>query len=129
MINNKGFILIEAIAAVVVVSVSLTLIAQSLMANSRNGIRFQESARTLLAMENRLGLLYVSTQGDESAPSNTLEEPYDSIAETISTKPLGENLKQVALKLNIPTTKGYSGFDAATITLIPTETKTQSHLP
>ena len=62
--NISGFMLLEAILTVVIVSISLTFITQSLLTNFRTGVRFQETVRSLIVMENRLGLLY-ATNGSE----------------------------------------------------------------
>ena len=51
---RAGFMLLEAILSVVIVSICLTFIAQSLLTNFRTGVRFQETIRSLLVMENRL---------------------------------------------------------------------------
>ena len=71
--------LLEAILAVVIVSICLTFIAQSLLTNFRTGVRFQESVRTLIVMENRLGLLF-ATKGSEDLLGTypqPLDKPYD----------------------------------------------------
>ena len=129
--NKKGFVLVEAITAVVIVGIGLTLIAQSLLANSHSSLRFQESARMVLAMENRLGFLYASTSDAQDIASNAsaLSEPYAPMTEELKVNSRSEHLKEAVLTLNWPHTKGQHGFDAATIIFLSPQTKTQSYLP
>ena len=76
--KNKGFMLVEAIAAIVVVSVCLTLIAQAMLTNFRTGLRFQESVAPLLSMENMMGFVHASPRfvKELTHGSYALEEPY-----------------------------------------------------
>ncbi len=68
--HNKGFILIEAIAAVVILSVSLTLIAGALLTNSRTHIRFIQGVEDLFIFQNAATHLLV---GDVKYSTKRLE--------------------------------------------------------
>ena len=132
MINNsKSFVLVEAVTAVVVVSVCLTLIAQTLLTNFRTGARFQESVRSLLAMENEMGLLYASNGAADQMPSNAqpLEDPYGQMTLTAQTADINEHLKQVQLTINWPGGRRQNNFNATTIIYNPDQVKTQTYLP
>jgi len=52
--------LLEAILTVVIASICLTFIVQSLLTNFRTGVRFQEEVKSLMAAEDRSGLLYAT---------------------------------------------------------------------
>lgn len=63
---KSGFMLIEAIAAVLIVSVSLVLISQSLLTNFRAHMRFAYAFNDLRAMNNAITWAYFVTK-DEKA--------------------------------------------------------------
>ena len=116
--------LLEAILTVVIVSVCLTLIAQSLLSNSRTGLRFQETVRALLVMENRLGLLFATKAAGDELDSNplTLEKPYDKFTISARAGTINDHLKKVELMLNSPMGKTQGALDATTIIYNPDET-------
>ena len=126
-----GFILVEAITAVVVVSICLTFIAQALLTNFRAGERFREGVRSLLAMENRMGLLCASNGSADQMLSvpKALEEPYGTFTISAKTDSINEHLKQVQLTLGWRQAKGQHSLDAATIIYNPDQVKTKSYLP
>ncbi|MBI4310044.1 MAG: hypothetical protein HY591_06915 [Candidatus Omnitrophica bacterium] len=129
--TRAGFILVEAIAAVVTISICLTFIAQALLTNFRAGVRFQEGVRSLLAMENRVGLLCASNGSADqllSAPQS-LEEPYDKFTIHAKTDDINDRLKQVQLTINWPKGKGQRGLDVTTIIYNPDQVKTRSYIP
>src|ERR1700677_1750787 len=99
--SQAGFMLLEAILTVVIVSICLTFIAQSLLTNFRTGVRFQETVRSLIVMENRLGLLYAV---------NASEDQTDTI---------NDHLKKVELKLNGPLGQAPNQLDITTIIYNP----------
>lgn len=66
--NKKGFVLIEALAAVVIVSICLTLIIESFWTNTRISGRFAERTRALIEMENRLGALLALRSVNDRMP-------------------------------------------------------------
>ncbi len=131
MNNKHGFILVEAIAAVVVVSVCLTLIAQTLLTNFNAGTRFQENTRALLAMENRVGLLYASNGAADQMLSGPqlLEEPYKRLSVNAQTTDITDNLKMVALTIDWPGLRRRHNLDVITVIYTPNQVKTQSYLP
>ena len=126
--GKTGFILVEAIAAVAVVSICLTLIAQALLANFRAGIRFQERVRFLLAMENKLGLLWASNGPAEQLPLNPqpLEGPYDQLTIAAKTHAVNDHLKQVELTLY---GRKQRGLYVATFIYNADQVKTKSYIP
>ncbi len=121
--KREGFILVEAIAAVVVVRICLTLIAQALLTNFRTGIRFGEGVRFLLAMENKIGLLYACNGLPDHlllAPQ-PLEEPYEKFTLSAQTSTINDHLKQVRLTLNWPNGNRQRHLDVTTIIYNPDE--------
>ncbi len=131
MKKNSGFILIDAIAAVVVVSICLTFIAQALLTNFRAGMRFQEGIQFLMAMENRLGLLCFSNgAGDQlrSTP-HALEAPYEQFTVSAQTQERGKNLKEVQLTLHGPQGRGQRHVDLTTFIYDFNQVKTRSIIP
>ena len=116
--------LLEAILSVVIVSICLTFIAQSLLTNFRTGVRFQETVRSLVVMENWLGLLYATSASEDMldpAPM-PLERPYDKFTVSAQASTMNDHLKKVGLKLNWPAGKTPGHLDVTTIIYIPNET-------
>ena len=120
---RAGFILLEAILSVVIVSICLTFIAQSLLTNFRTGVRFQETIRSLIIMENRLGLLYATNASDDQLdPSpRPLDKPYDKFTVSAQTDTINDHLKKVGLKLNWPAGKIQGQLEMTTIIYNPNE--------
>ena len=117
--NNpkSGFMLLEAILTVVIVSICLTFIAQSLLTNFRTGTRFQETVRSIIVMENRLGVLYATTAAQDQLDPypQTLDKPYDHFTVSARTDTVNDHLKKVDLTLNWPLGKTQGHLDATTI--------------
>lgn len=116
--------LLEAILTVVIVSICLTFIAQSLLTNFRTGVRFQETIRSLVVMENRLGLLYATTASEDQvdpAPL-ALEKPYDKFTVSARTDTINDHLKKVGLILNWPAGQTQGHLDVTTFIYNPNET-------
>src|ERR1035441_2871989 len=96
--TRAGFMLLEAILSVVIVSICLTFIAQSLLTNFRTGVRFQETIRSFLVMENRLGLLYATNASSEdldTAPQ-PLAKPYDKFTVSSQTETINDHLTKIS---------------------------------
>jgi type II secretory pathway pseudopilin PulG len=119
--NNKGFLLLEAILTVVIVSICLTFIAQSLLTNFRTGVRFQETIRSLLVMENRLGLLYATdaSQDQLDTAPQPLEEPYDKFTVSAAASTINDHLKNIELKLSWPAGQTQGHLNVTTIIYNP----------
>lgn len=117
--------LLEAILTVVIVSISLTFIVQSLLTNFRTGVRFQETVRSLIVMENRLGLLYVTnaSQDQLDASQQALDKPYDKFTVSAWSDAINDHLKKVRLKLNWPSGHTQGHLDVTTVIYNPNETQ------
>lgn len=115
--NKAGFMLLEAILTVVIVSICLTYVCQSLLTNYRTGLRFGQSVVSILVMENRLGLLYATTASGDQLDTypETLEAPYDKFSVSARTDTLNDHLKKVDLTLNWPQGHNPGHMDATTI--------------
>ena len=115
--------LLEAILSVVIVSICLTFIAQSLLTNFRTGVRFQEMVRSFIVMENRLGLLYATNASEEDFDSNPrpLEAPYDKFTASAQTDIINDHLKKIGLKLDWPAGKTPGHLDVTTVIYNPNE--------
>lgn len=122
--QKSGFLLIEAILSVVIVSICLTFIAQSLLTNFRTGMRFQETIRSMIVMENRLGILFATNGSEDSIESapQSLEKPYDKFTVSARTDTINEHLKKVGLILNWPGVPKPNQLDVTTILYNPDET-------
>ena len=120
---KSGFILLEAILSIVIVSICLTFIAQSLLTNFRTGIRFQETIRSLLVMENRLGLLFVTNGSDDQLDSSpqALDKPYSKFTVAASSDTINDHLKKVGLKLSWPAGQAQNHLDVTTVIYNPDE--------
>lgn len=116
--------LLEAILSVVIASICLTFIAQSLLTNFRTGVRFQETVRSLIAIENRLGLVYATKASDDLLDSSaqSLEKPYDQFTASAQADTINDHLKKVGLKLNWLVGQAQNHFDVTTIIYNPDET-------
>ena len=121
--EREGFMLLEAILSVVIVSICLTFIAQSLLTNFRTGVRFQETVRSFMVMENRLGLLFATSASQEDMDSNAqpLDKPYDKFTVSTQTNTVNDHLKKVELTLNWPVGKPEGHLDVTTIIYNPNE--------
>lgn|GEM_PF-3547479 len=121
---RAGFMLLEAILTVVIASICLTFIAQSLLTNFRTGVRFQETVRSLVVMENRLGLLYATNASEDQLDSfpRPLDKPYDKFTVSARTDTINDHLKKVGLKLNWPAGHTQGHLDVTTIIYNPDET-------
>ncbi|MBF0503697.1 MAG: hypothetical protein HQL14_01215 [Candidatus Omnitrophica bacterium] len=126
--NKNGFMLLEAILTVVIVSVCLTFIVQALLTNFRTGMRFQETVRSFLIMENKLGLLYATHASEDQLNLNhqSLEEPYDKFTVSTRTDNINDHLKQVTLILNWPAGQKPGSWDLTTVINIPNGTQASS---
>jgi len=124
---KAGFMLLEAILSVVIVSICLTFIAQSLWTNFRTGMRFQESIRSLIVMENRLGLLFATNGSDDllGTGPQPLDKPYDKFTVSAQTNTINDHLRGVKLLLNWPG-QPLGHLDVATIIYNPDETQSSS---
>jgi type II secretory pathway pseudopilin PulG len=130
-VNKKaraGFMLLEAILTVVIASICLTFIAQSLLTNFRAGMRFQEAIRSFVVMENRLGLLYATDASEDQLDSSPqpLDMPYDKFTVSARTDTINDHLKNVGLILNWPVAQAQGHLDVTTIIYNPDETKSIS---
>jgi len=116
--------LLEAILTVVIASICLTFIAQSLLTNFRTGVRFQESTRSFIVMENWLGLLYATSASEDQleAYPQSLDKPYDKFTVTAQTDTINDHLKKVGLKLNWPAGQTQNHLDVTTIIYNPNAT-------
>lgn len=85
--------LIEALAAVAVMSVSLTLIMQSLMGAYRSGVGLQDYAQAVYALESRAALL--SVEREKSALKVKIED----------VDPQLKNLKKNTLSVQLGSSK------------------------
>ena len=115
--------LLEAILTVVIVSICLTFIAQALLTNFRTGMRFQEATRSLIVMENRLGLLYATNASEDQLDSypQPLDEPYDKSTVSARKDTINEHLKKIGLRLNWPVSRSQGHLDVTTIIYNPNE--------
>ena len=119
--KRAGFMLLEAILTVVIVSICLTLIAQSLLTNFRTGVRFQEAVRSLGVMENRLGLLWATDASQDmlNAYPQGLEAPYDKFTVDAQADTINDHLKKIKLRLNWPQGVKQGQLDVTTIIYTP----------
>ena len=115
--------LLEAVLTVVIVSICLTFIAQSLLTNFRTGVRFQETIRSFLVMENRLGLLYATKASEDQldASSQSLDKPYEKFTVSAQADTINDHLKKVGLKLNWPVGMTQGHLDITTVIYNPDE--------
>lgn len=126
--NTAGFVLLEAILTVVIVSICLTFIVQALLTNFQTGVRFQETVRSFLVMENRLGVLYATNASADqlvSTPQN-VDEPYDKFTSSIRMDNINDHLKLLDLTINWPGGRRQGQLDVTTILYDPNGIKASS---
>ena len=121
--SNSGFILLEAVLTVVIVSICLTFIAQALLTNFRTGMRFQETVRALIVMENELGALYAMQWPIDQLDNNaqSLGKPYDKFSFSAEKQNVEDHLRMVHLKLRWPLPKPNRYFELITFMYNPDE--------
>jgi type II secretory pathway pseudopilin PulG len=121
--DRRGFMLLEAILTVVIVSICLTFIAQSLLTNFRTGVRFQEMIRALVVMENRLGLLYATDASKDQLDTfaQPLDQPYTKFSVRARTDTINNHLENVGLQLNWSAGHKQDHLDVTTIIYNPNE--------
>ncbi len=110
-----GFMLLEAILTVVIVSISLTFIMQSLLTNFRTGLRFQEAVRSLMVMENRLGMLYATNASRDFLTPAALEKPYEQFTGSARRQVINPVLARVDLTLEWPSGKRRGSLTTSTV--------------
>lgn len=115
--------LLEAILTIVIVSICLTFITQSLLTNFRTGVRFQEMTRSLIVMENRLGLLYATNGSEDLLDPGplTLDKPYDKFTVNAQVSTINDHLKNAEFILNWPAGQAQGHLDVTTIIYNPDE--------
>ncbi len=117
--------LLEAILSIVIVSICLTFIAQALLTNFRTGVRFQESVRSLIVMENRLGLVYATNASEDllDAYPKAIEKPYEKFTVKAQTDTINDHLRKIGLTLNWPSGHTQGQLELTTIIYNPDETQ------
>ncbi len=117
MKNKNGFMLLEAVLTIVIVSIVLTFIVESLWTNYRTGLRFQETVRALLAMENQLGLLWASSGAPDQLESaaRPMDKPYELMTTSAQTSRVNAHLKKVDLTLQWPAGSGANRMAVSSI--------------
>ena len=97
--NTKGSLLVEVLLAVVILSVSLTLIIQSMASSLRATVYSTGYSMALLLMENRLfHILYLPVTGAYAQESGQFPQPYNRYHYdlTISGLTGSEDLKKIS---------------------------------
>lgn len=101
--NSKGYVLIEALLATVILSVSLTLIIQSFLSSLKASVYSAGYSTAVLLLENKMSELMQRGFVEESfSEEGTFLEPYEKYeyaikTEQISDEPSSEMLHDVTL--------------------------------
>jgi type II secretory pathway pseudopilin PulG len=107
--TNKGSILIEALAAVAIVGVSLALIMESFAGNFRATVLDQEYTKALVLLENRLDRAFQQNikevaAADEPCPAPLDRFHYHAKLESLDSPDAG-NLKRLEVTVSWPSGK------------------------
>lgn len=94
--GTGGFILAEAVLAVAIVSVSLLVIMQGLVAGFRTGIIFQDKAKAVLLASDRLEEV-AHDPSKTWGPREPAQPPWQRFTYTMRITPFNERLNTVAL--------------------------------
>lgn len=103
--QSKGFILIEALLAVVILSTGITLVVQSLSASRRNVALSLNYTQAMFAFEDQMTKLVLSKTDEAGSPMNEnasdSREEYSFVLEPGSSSELDSDyLKQKQAKLS-----------------------------
>jgi type II secretory pathway pseudopilin PulG len=112
--GKNGFMLLEAILSIVIISVCLTFMVQSLLTNFRAGFLFKETTRALMAMENNLGLVYATSASDDLLNTRPLANPYHQFTVLTRAETVSNHLKKIDLRLNSPEARTQRHLDVST---------------
>jgi len=114
--NRKGIILVEAIIAVVIMAISLTVIMQSLLGSYRSVTLQKDYTQALLMVENRLAKYWFNGQDvDETGASKSLSKfTYQS---TIAERDM--SLKTAALTIQWPVGNGQRKLSVSSLVYVP----------
>ncbi len=103
-LDQKGFFLVEILLVVVILSVSLTLIVQSLFSNLRVMKYNREFSQALLLLENKMGEAMVSESLGSLFDNNFMkskEEAYQyAVEEKVISDDKGSTLKKVKMDIS-----------------------------
>ncbi len=83
--------LLESILSVIIISIVLSFMLQSMFVNFHTNLRFGQMTKSLLVMENSLADLYLL---------GNLEKNNDTLGVGVQTNIINEHLKKVQLQFN-----------------------------
>lgn len=123
---RAGFVLIEAVASVVIVSICLLWIVQALLTNMRAGARFQERTQSLFAAQNHLGAAYASHgfSGLMASDPQALDTPYEGLSARAAENAVDDKLTRVVFTFT--NTKGKTVLNVSTLIFKPDQTKSSA---
>ena len=129
----RGSVLIEAIAAVVIMAVSLSLILQSFSANYRATVMDQDYSKALILLENRLsGILADPTHLPKIIPDEHCPLPFErfdyKMSMTKLTEPQFKGIQLLSLAVIWPAGKNGHSIDCSTFFYSSADVQTHTHV-
>lgn len=105
--NDRGSILVEALAAVAIIAVSLTLIMQSFASTLRASVLHQDYIKALVLLQNRLEAVSLKDMSDLGIPDKPCPSPfgrfhYKTAIKDMNGQPLYQGLKQIDIAVEWP---------------------------
>ncbi len=105
--NDRGSILVEALAAVAIIAVSLTLIMQSFASTLRASVLHQDYIKALVLLQNRLEATSLKDMSDLGIVDKPCPEPfgrfhYKTAIKDVNGQPLYQGLKQIDIAVDWP---------------------------
>ena len=101
--KNKGSLIIEALLAVVILSTSLSLILQSLVASLRANVYSVDYTQALILLESKMNESLMKGKTTEGSEEGDFPEPHERYSYVLKTQPLTgedeENLDQLMLSI------------------------------
>ncbi len=107
--KNKGSLIIEALLAVVILSTSLSLILQSLMASLRASVYSVDYTQALILLESKMNEALMKGKSPEGSREENFPEPHERYSYILKAQALTgedeENLDQLMLSISWNTKK------------------------
>ncbi|MCK5580303.1 MAG: hypothetical protein KAJ18_03430 [Candidatus Omnitrophica bacterium] len=105
--NRNGSLLIEALLAIVIMSVSLTVIIQSMTSSLRATVYSLDYSKAAFLAENKMfDILCVSDEGGAGTREGSFKEPFEKYRYRISSKELPDTQNDSLREVNLDVSWG-----------------------
>ena len=124
--SRQGSILLEALLSVIILSVGITVIVQSMTGSLRASVFSSDYSQAMLLLDNKM-VEYLEQSSIEAnlSEENSFSEPFDRFKYLLKTEPLSDqpNLNKVHLEVNWKSQNIEKGLSLETYLVKPKEEK------